>query len=157
MRSPFIIMLAWALLLCTAGQGLAQEVTGGSILEYGRYEITLSGDLVSQGGQDTNDVHRLTGHQLAETTDRIPIRDNVTFGYDWMAQGQPEDAEIPITLLLIYPDGRMDRGFDATAIGSAHHTSLTIHDLDMPEGRYVLAVHYQGKRLVSRDFNLYKP
>ena len=135
----------------------AQQVTGGEIQRFGLYEVVLSGELVSQGSQDAYDVNRLTSFELIEATDRVPIQDGVTFGFDWIPQGSPDGAEIQITLLLVRPDGSTSRGADITEVGANQHTSLTIHNPDMAEGWYTLAVHYQGRLLASKKFDLYRP
>lgn len=154
---PALLLAALLLALLCPGQAPAQENVYGEITEYGLFQITTSEEVISQGGDNTSTVNKLQDQALIEQTDRVPIQDGVTFGFNWNVLGYPEGKVIPLTLVLVYPDGRVERGMDHTTLGTQQHTSLTIGDLTMPEGIYTLAAQYDGRALVSHKFELYRP
>ena len=160
MRAHLLRLLIPAcLLLCSALPAPAQDhrIDECTLVDHGIYDVAFTGGTNIDSGGQSQEAFTTANETLKESTERIPIGENVTLGMEYVIHGAPDGAPVPLDLAFVYPDGSVMRGVDTANIGVQKLSFVTQHYVTLDEGWYTFQVSSQGRLLVEQAFYLYLP
>lgn len=165
MKRLGLSLFVLAVLLAAAPATRAASVTGVEITKYGLVKVEVLRREPSPG--TTTGQLRITKTTLARTTDRVPARKGVSFGYYYRVLGSPAGARVTLTFKTLTPGLRRPGERDVRresiymrpkAIGLEYGASYTLEeDWEVVPGRWTFQVLYEGRLLAEKSFTLYRP
>lgn len=141
----------------------------GRVLEYGVYRSLQPGQIVSAPDTNTGLAHRRSLLKLERTTNRIPLRKNVFFGFKSRIEPFPERRYVELKKVVSHPpmrlpDGTVTDGYELIERKKVNQkVSIGItgyafdEDYEMVEGEWRFQYWYGDRLLVEQSFVTYRP
>jgi hypothetical protein len=167
-----------ALIGCGHSPGKTQSpvketVPRGSIIEYGIYKAVRKGQLQDDLATTTGKVINRPVLELVEQTNRIPIKKDAYFAYQYRILQLPamvlikpwiELRRVLIHPEMIRPDGSRTKGSERLIRGKVDAGQVMgwdgyafNEDYEMVEGDWIFQLWYQDNLLVEQKFTSYRP
>ncbi len=166
-----------ALIGCGHSPGKTQSpvnetVPQGSVIEYGIYKAVKKGQLQDDPSTSTGKIIRKPVLELVEQTNRIPLKKETYFAYQYRITRLPKSTLIKpwmeLRRILIHPDIIRPDGSRSTRseriIREKVDTGQVIaldgyafnEDYEMVEGDWIFQIWYQDSLLVEQKFTSYR-
>jgi len=141
----------------------------GRILQYGIYELVREGKLVESHVTTTGKAISRPTIQQVEQTDRIPVKKDVYFSYQYRLSNFPMTK--PVVNLkrvlkhpqITLPDGTVRTGSEYMIKGRVKRGEVFAfdgyafsEDYELVEGDWIFQIWFEGQKLVEQKFTSYK-
>jgi len=145
----------------------AETVDRIDIVTRGIYAIAIK-ETVAAPGTAAGANHRLEKPTLTESTQTIPARVGLWFGFEFRIVGLPADGSAILKRTTIYPDGGVRNPATGKAVTRDEVTDTYKadgvpfvgfrfdHDWEMVPGIWTIEVSQDGKTLASQSFTVTK-
>ena len=161
-----ILIALTAILSCDMTSNENNKITA-EITQFGIFERTS--ELIrfkDPGSPSGYSVKSETSPKLAKQTDKIPLKHNIAFGYDFKITGFVTNGDVVLKEVITFPlmtlpngeqitSKEADRTFYSTngvVINGASY--ILNNDFEMIEGTWSRAYYFQGKRLLYKEFEV---
>lgn len=167
---PILLLLTCMMLPTLASsqtdQTIQTDQTGSpsaiavNILDFGIYEVNLSGDAKGQELTEQT-MDQITELSLISETTSIPLQRGTHFGYRYQVTGLTEGQSVRLVFELHHPLMVSDRGnvLDANSFGQTVHAGGIFHDIfvfendwEMEPGEYVFKIFHENELVSSIRF-----
>lgn len=141
----------------------------GRVLQYGIYELVREGKLVESKVTTTGKAISRPTIQQVEQTDRIPVKRDVYFSYQYRLSNFPTTK--PVVNLkrvlkhpqITLPDGTVRTGSEYMIKGRVKRGEVFAfdgyafsEDYELVEGDWIFQIWFEGQKLVEQKFTSYK-
>jgi hypothetical protein len=162
--APLAIALVFAAVSATAQTVDVQRI---DVVKHGIYSVEIDRTVDNQdlpGGRNTY----VSNIQNTKVTSDIPARIGMTFGFEYVVRGTPDDAELTLQKVIrVPPQGLRDpitrstfyRSEDGAAvrIGRQSYAGYTLeYDWELVPGLWTFELWYQGRKLAEQVFMIGK-
>lgn len=147
----------------------SKQAVTGRVLQYGIYELVRGGRLVDSRVTTTGKAISKPTIQQLEQTDRIPLKRDVYFSYQYRLSNIPGNQSIVnLKRVLTHPqitlpDGSIKTGSEYMIKGRVKRGEVFAFDgyafnesYEMVEGEWIFQIWYKDKMLVEKKFTSYK-
>jgi Domain of unknown function (DUF3859) len=165
-----ILILSIFILLCSGcarQQKLSfEQKVSFEMIEYGLmdYEIeTVQANSSVAGGT----INKLVNESIAERTDQIPAKPGTLFGFIYKINGENIGHKIKIKTVSLCPELRdpiqnkiftKNEFVTSKKVGSTYSRAYMFnYEWELVPGEWVLQIWYEGKNMIEKRFNIYKP
>ena len=141
----------------------------GRILQYGIYNLLRGGKIVDSKVTTTGKAITKPVIQQIEQTNRVPLRKDVYFAYQYRLSNLPTDkAVIKLKRVLkhpeiILPDGTKTKGSEYMIKGKVKRGEIFAfdgyafnEDYELVEGDWLFQIWYEGNKLVEQKIISFK-
>lgn len=158
-----LVLMCVLSLVTLAGPGHTAQVGKVLITGHGILKAQLKDSGKTAEGEP---MHDGSDFAIAETTDRVPAKLGLAFGFSFVAQGKPEGAEITLDVVLRHPayrtpDGKpltQSRWTQTVTLGKTHWAGeIFDRDYKLEPGPWVLELYHQDKLVASHTFQVVQP
>jgi len=165
MNKYLILILVMFLMSCSITNN--KPTIKAEIYKYGIYESKANGLVLANQAIPSGKIILDSEDKYVKETNKIPLRLNVSFGYDFKISGLKEKN---ITLHCVIkhppihkPDGTVstlteyDYSYEVENGKLDYGAYYTMnHDYEMVEGTWIRSYYYKGKLLISKKFFISK-
>ncbi len=154
-------------LLVSSGCGLVKTTSARiertTVTNYGLFQM---GPAKTEAAPDTGSgvVHMGDSVQLVSTTDKVPRRKGTAFGYQFVLEGEPKGAVLPVFIVVdhppIHPLGTtaprtQESWKQNVTVGTASFAGWKFdEEAEMVAGTWTVRVFYGPRPLVQRSFTV---
>ena len=148
----------------------AEPLPRGRVLQYGIYKLVRGGKLVETPVTTTGKAISRPTIEQVEQTDRIPVKKDVYFSYQYRLSNFPASKPVvKLKRILIHPaitlpDGTIKTGSEYMIKGRVKRGEVFAFDgyafnehYEMVEGDWVFQIWYEDKKLIEQTFTSYMP
>jgi len=142
------------------------KIPSGEITEYGICEQRHVSERYSQP-QSTAGYATIGALRITQTTDDIPLRKDIGFGFRWKARNLPDQAVVTYRIEhppITRPDGKTLTSFEEPMTQEAKlgvvdtaDCYFLSEDHELVPGTWTLSILHKGTLLVKRSFHVKRP
>lgn len=155
-RRLSVIVAALALAFLTQAAP-AQEITGARLNGYGIFQAQEAGTEYKAQGDTQRDVVSITDVQVVDRTDRIPLHEPIIIGLEYEVHTTEGPQSIVVDLVVQKPNGSSVMGKARIDTDTPWNNTYHLNDIDNKDvGDYTFSVNFNGRRLVSKTFHMYR-
>lgn len=162
-----ILSLLLSAFLCVDALAQTPQVDRADITDYGIYTARLHSTAPSPG--EPTGVHSQASNiRHVETTQSIPARMGVRFGFRYRLVGTPKGVNVPLRTVVVFPPpGLRKNPSEPYSAQSEYVTTRPIgkvsyadygfeHDWEVVPGPWTMQIWYEGRKLAERQFTVAK-
>ena len=142
------------------------EVNEIDIIDFGIYQadkkMKQAVDNLPTGG-----LNIIKDFNFIQTTDKIPLKKGIRFGYKYIIRGKPKEAIVTLRFKDSYPGLKDPRRSELMYHGEYNSNEkmgiqlvngyMLEEDWELVPGEWTFAIWHNGKKLAEKTFILYKP
>ena len=152
---------------------LPEKEIGANVFQFGVYKAVRKGMVKDSAQTNTGKVIRKPKLEHVSMTDRVPLKKETYFGYQYRLFNLPAEVLIsPVMKLrkvlihpeMTLPDGTRTTGWDRTFKGRVEADQVMgfdgyafNEDYELVEGEWTFQLWYKDKKLIERKFTSVRP
>lgn len=159
--------------LSQGDEAAAEHQLTAHVFQFGLYKATRKGLVKASADTNTGKVLRKPTLEHLRTTNRVPLKKDTYFGYQFRLFGLPPEAAVkPVMRLrkvlihpqMTLPDGSTTRGWDRPYKARVQSGQVMgfdgyafNEDYELVEGDWIFQIWYRDRKLIERRFVSYRP